>query len=117
MFSFQQKSYSRLAKRFARPAEEETITYVTEELSRMLGDEAPGADAVRSYLVHPRRKTTLTRQAQLLATDKLLEFAEINFRTCCDMLRYHTMRDAGLVDSVDEFIRLLQSGKSQKADP
>ena len=117
MNSFHQQSYSRLAKRFARPAEEETITYVTEELSRMLGDEAPGADAVRSYLVHPRRKTTLTRQAQLLATDKLLEFAEINFRTCCDMLRYHMMRDAGLVDSVDEFIRLLQSGKSQKTDP
>lgn len=117
MFSFQQKSYNRLAKRFARPAEEETIVYVTEGLSQMLGDEAPSADAVRSYLVHPHRKTTLTRRAQLLATDKLLEFAEINFRTCCDMLRYRMMRDAGLVDSVDEFIRLLQSRKSQKTDP
>ncbi len=112
MFSFQQKSYNRLAKRFARPAEEETIVYVTEGLSEMLGDEAPDADAVRNYLKHPNRKTALSRRAQLIATDKLLEYAEINFRTCCDMLRYHMMRDAGLVGSVDEFIDLLQRRKT-----
>ena len=40
--------------------------------------------------------------------DLLLEWTEINFRTCCDLLRYQMLRQTGVVDSVDEFLRLLQ---------
>lgn len=37
----------------------------------------------------------------------MLEFAEISFRTSCDLLRYRMMRDAGIVRSMDEFLELL----------
>ena len=38
--------------------------------------------------------------------DKLLECAEVNFRTLCDLIRYHRLKDAGVVNSVDESLRL-----------
>lgn len=38
--------------------------------------------------------------------DKMLEFAEVSFRTSCDLLRYRMMRDAGIVKNMDEFIEL-----------
>ena len=40
--------------------------------------------------------------------DRLLEQAEINFRTLCDLLRYHYWKQAGAVSSVDEFLELFQ---------
>lgn len=39
--------------------------------------------------------------------DKMLEFAEVSFRTSCDLLRYRMMRGAGIVRSMDEFLELL----------
>lgn len=41
----------------------------------------PEEDAVRAYLKGPGKKTTLTVGQQVLAMDKLLEDAEVNFRT------------------------------------
>ena len=72
----------------------------------------PEEDAVRAYLKGPGKKTTLTVGQQVLAMDKLLEDAEVNFRTICDMVRYQNMKEAGMVHSVDEFLQLLRSGRA-----
>ena len=73
----------------------------------------PEEDAVRAYLKDPGKKTTLTAGQQVLAMDKLLEDAEVNFRMICDMVRYQNMKEAGMVYSVDEFLQLLRSGRTQ----
>ena len=73
----------------------------------------PEEDAVRAYLKDPGKKTTLTVSQQVLAMDKLLEDAEVNFRMICDMVRYQNMKEAGMVHSVDEFLQLLRSGRTQ----
>ena len=73
----------------------------------------PEEDAVRAYLKDHGKKTTLTVGQQVLAMDKLLEDAEVNFRMICDMVRYQNMKEAGMVHSVDEFLRLLRSGRTQ----
>lgn len=73
----------------------------------------PEEDAVRAYLKGAGKKTTLTVGQQVLAMDKLLEDAEVNFRTICDMVRYQNMKEAGMVHSVDEFLQLLRSGRTQ----
>ena len=40
------------------------------------------------------------------AVDKLLEYAEINLRPLCDLLRYRQLKGFGVVHSVDEFTAL-----------
>ena len=73
----------------------------------------PVENAVRAYLKDPGKKTTLTVGQQVLAMDKLLEDAEVNFRMICDMVRYQNMKEAGMVYSVDEFLQLFHSGRTQ----
>ena len=79
----------------------------------MRGAKFPAAVAGRAYLKAPGNNTTLTVGQQVLAMDKLLEDAEVNFRTICDMVRYQNMKEAGMVHSVDEFLQLLRSGRTQ----
>ena len=52
--------------------------------------------------------------------DKLLECAEINLRTLCDLIRYQQLKDAGVVNSVEEFLHLVRPDDVldvQKEDP
>ena len=93
--------------------EKETLDYVTQEMRAVLGEKMPEEDAGRAYLKDPGKKTTLTVSQQVLAMDKLLEDAEVNFRMICDMVRYQNMKEAGMVHSVDEFLQLLRSGRTQ----
>ena len=92
--------------------EKETLDYVIQEMRAVLGEKMPEEDAVRAYLKDPGKKTTLTVGQQVLAMDKLLEDAEVNFRMICDMVRYQNMKEAGMVHSVDEFLQLLRSGRA-----
>ena len=39
--------------------------------------------------------------------DKLLECAEVNLRTLCDLIRYQQLKDAEAVNSVEEFLQLV----------
>ena len=39
--------------------------------------------------------------------DKLLECAEVNFRTLCDLIRYQQLKEAGAVHSIKEFLQLV----------
>ena len=77
--------------------EKETLDCVIHEMRAVLGEKMPEEDAVRAYLKDPGKKTTLTVGQQVLAMDKLLEDA----------------KEAGMVHSVDEFLQLLRSGRTQ----
>ena len=88
-------------------AERETLDYVLREMREVLGEAMPEEDAVRAYLQGPEKATTLSAEQQIVAMDKLLECAEVNLRTLCDLIRYQQLKDAGVVNSVREFLRLV----------
>ena len=87
--------------------EHETVGYVLREMETVLGEDQPDAEQVLAYLQAPDKPTSLSPHQQMVAMDKLLECAEINFRTVCDLLRYQQMKKAGVVNTVDEFLRLV----------
>ena len=88
-------------------AERETLDYVLQGLLEVLGEEMPEEDAVRAYLQGPEEATTLSAEQQIVALDKLLECAEVNFRMLCDLIRYQQLKEAGVVSSVEEFLWLI----------
>ena len=91
-------------------AERETLDYVLREMREVLGEAMPEEDAVRAYLQGPEKATTLSAEQQIVAMDKLLECAEVNFRMLCDLIRYQQLKDAGVVNSVEEFLYLVRPG-------
>lgn len=87
----------------------EVLRSVMETMEQSMDDgELPPAEAVRSFIRYPERPTELTAFQQALAMDSLLAEAEVNFRTLCDLLRYHYWKQAGAVSSVEEFLELFQ---------
>lgn len=94
--------------------ERETLEYVLDGMKKMLGEDLPDADQVQAYLMAPDKPTSLSLHQQMVAMDKLLECAEVNFRTTCDMLRYRQMKRAGVVSSVEEFLQLLHPGECEE---
>ena len=91
----------------AADAERETLDYVLREMREVLGEAMPEEDAVRAYLQGPEKATTLSAEQQIVAMDKLLECAEVNFRMLCDLIRYQQLKEAGVVSSVEEFLWLI----------
>ena len=88
-------------------AEKETMDYVLQEMQTVLGEEMPEADAVRTYLQDPDKPTELSTTQRIVAMDKLLECTEVNLRTLCDLIRYQQLKEAGIVNSVEEFLQLV----------
>lgn len=82
------------------------VRYIREEMRQAAPGRIPTAWELRSYFQFPDRPTALTAWQQILAVDKLLEYAEINLRTLCDLLRYRQLKGFGVVHSVDEFTAL-----------
>lgn len=76
-------------------AERETLDYVLQGMKEVLGDEMPEEDAVRAYLQDPDEPISLSTEQQIVALDKLLECAEVNLRTLCDLIRYQQLRMPG----------------------
>lgn len=85
-------------------ARQETLDYILTEMERTLGEQMPAAEAVISFLDGPDGETRLTDLQQLVLMDKLLEWNEINVRVTSDLLRYKMMKQAGIVQSLDEFL-------------
>ena len=98
---------SQLLRFLTADAEWETLDYVLQGMREILGEEMPEENAVRAYLREPEQPTKLSTEQQIVAMDKLLECAEVNFRTLCDLIRYQQLKDAGVVNSVDEFLQLV----------
>ena len=88
--------------------ERETLDDVLQGMRTLLADEAmPTAEQVRAFLRAPDGDTTLDPQQQMVAMDQMLQCMEVNFRTCCDLLRYRQMKKAGVVSDMEEFQHLL----------
>ena len=90
-------------------ANQDTLNYVLSELTETYGDNAPDENAVKIFLLSPNADTQLSPRERVIVIDKVLECAEINFRTTCDLIRYQFMKDAGMVHSMDEFLALFRS--------
>ena len=90
-------------------AEQDTLNYVLSELTETYGDNAPDENTVKKFLLTPNTDTQLSPRERVIVIDKVLECAEINFRTTCDLIRYKFMKDAGMVHSIDEFLALFRS--------
>lgn len=95
--------------------ERETMDYILREMEEVLGEEQLDAEQVRAYLQSPDAPTTLSADQQIVAMDRLLECAEVNFRTTCDLLRYQQMKKTGVVNTVDEFLRLVHPDDAEEA--
>ena len=100
-------SSKQLLQTITADAERETMDYVLQEMQAVLGEEMPEADAVRTYLQDPDKPTKLSTAQQIVAMDKLLECAEVNLRTLCDLIRYQQLKEAGAVHSIKEFLQLV----------
>ena len=101
-------SSKQLLQALTANAEKETMDYVLQEMQAVLGEEMLEADAVRTYLQNPDKSTELSTTQQIVAMDKLLECAEVNFRMLCDLIRYQHLKEAGVVNSVEEFLQLVR---------
>ena len=86
----------------------ETLDYVLQEMREILGEDMPEEDAVRAYLQEPDEPISLSTEQQIVAMDKLLECAEVNLRMLCDLIRYQQLKDAGVVNSVEEFLSMVR---------
>jgi hypothetical protein len=89
-------------------AERETLDYVLQGMREILGEDMPEENAVRAYLQEPDEPISLSTEQQIVAMDKLLECAEVNLRMLCDLIRYQQLKGAGVVNSVEEFVRLVR---------
>ena len=101
-------SSKQLMQALTANAENETMDYVLQEMQAVLGEEMPEADAVRTYLQDPDKPTELSTAQQIVAMDKLLECAEVNLRTLCDLIRYQQLKEVGVVNSVEEFLSMVR---------
>ena len=90
-------------------ADQDTLDYVLSELSETYGDDAPDEKAVKKFLLSLNADTQLSPWERVIVMDKVLEYAEVNFRTACDLIRFCFMKDAGMVHSMDEFLALFRS--------
>ena len=66
-----------------------------------------------SVTVSSSSAASLAAYQQMLATDKLLEYAEISLRTLCDLIRYQQLKEFGIVHSAKEFIQLFHPDEQE----
>lgn len=72
-------------------AEREVVDYIRQEMQQEMPDSVPAKDELLTFFRSPDAPTALDACQQMLATDKLLEYAEISLRPFCDLIRYCTM--------------------------
>ena len=93
--------------------EQEVIDYIRQEMQHDAPDSVPTEDELLTFFQSPDEATTLNAYQQMLATDKLLEYAEISLRTLCDLIRYQQLKEFGIVHSAKEFIQLFHPDEQE----
>ena len=96
--------------------EREVIDYIRQEMQHDAPDSVPTEEELLTFFQFPDAPTELDAYQQMLATDKLLEYAEISLRTLCDLIRYQQLKELGIIHSAKEFIQLFHSNE-QEATP
>ena len=94
-------------------AEQEVIDYIRQEMQHDALDSVPTEDELFTFFQSPDEPTKLDAYQQMLATDKLLEYAEISLRTLCDLIRYQQLKELGVVHSAKEFIQLFRPDEQE----
>ena len=93
--------------------EREVIDYLRQEMQHGAPESVPTADELFTFFRSPDAPTELDAYQQMLATDRLLEYAEISLRTLCDLIRYQQLKELGIVHSAKEFIQLFHSNEQE----
>ena len=93
--------------------EQEVIDYIRQEMQHDAPDSVPTEDELLTFFQSPDEATTLNAYQQMLAIDKLLEYAEISLRTLCDLIRYQQLKELGIVHSAKEFIQFFHPDEQE----
>ena len=112
MNSFEQ-STQQLLRFLTSHAEWEVIDYIRKEMQHGAPDSIPTEEELFAFFQSPDEPTKLDTYQQMLATDKLLEYAEISLRTLCDLIRYQQLKELGVVHSAKEFIQLFHPDEQE----
>ena len=83
--------------------EQEVIDYIRQEMQHDAPDSVPTEEELFAFFQSQDEPTKLDAYQQILATDRLLEYAEISLRTLCDLIRYQQLKELGIVHSAKEF--------------
>ena len=94
-------------------AKQDVIDYIQQEMRQDAPDDIPTEDQLLTFFQSPEEPTELDAYQQILATDKLLEYAEISLRTLCDLIRYQQLKEFGIVHSAKEFIQLFHPNEQE----
>ena len=108
-----EQSTQQLLRFLTSHAEREVIDYIRQEIQHDAPDSVPTADELLTFFQSPDKPTGLDACQQMLATDKLLEYAESSLRTVCDLIRYQQLKEFGIVHSAKEFIQLFHPNEQE----
>ena len=108
-----EQSKQQLLHALTSQVEQEVIDYIRQEMQHDAPDSVPTEDELLTFFQSPDEATTLNAYQQMLATDKLLEYAEISLRTVCDLIRYQQLKEFGIVHSPKEFIQLFHPNEQE----
>lgn len=108
-----EKSTQQLLRFLTSHAEWEVIDYIRQEMQHDAPDSVPTEDELLTLFQSPDKPTKLDAYQQMLATDRLLEYAEISLRTLCDLIRYQQFKELGVVHSTKEFIQLFHPDEQE----
>ncbi|MFR5846446.1 MAG: hypothetical protein ACLUEU_12190 [Oscillospiraceae bacterium] len=108
-----EKSTQQLLRFLTSHAEREVIDYIRQEIQHDAPDSIPTEEELFAFFQSPDEPTKLDAYQQMLATDKLLEYAEISLRTVCDLIRYQQLKELGIVHSAKEFIQFFHPDEQE----
>ena len=86
-----EQSTQQLLRFLTSHAEREVIDHIRQEMQREAPSSIPTEEELFAFFQSPDKPTKLDAYQQMLATDRLLEYAEISLRPFCDLIRYCTM--------------------------
>ena len=108
-----EQSKQQLLHSLTSQVEQEVIDYIRQEMQHDAPDSVPTEDELLTFFQSPDKPTKLDAYQQMLATDRLLEYAEISLRTLCDLIRYQQLKELGVVHSAKEFIQLFHPDEQE----
>ena len=108
-----EQSKQQLLHSLTAQVEQEVIDYIRQEMQHDAPDSVPTEEELLTFFQSPDKPTKLDAYQQMLATDKLLEYAEINLRTLCDLIRYQQLKELGIVHSAKEFIQFFHPDEQE----
>ena len=108
-----EQSKQQLLHSLTSQVEQEVIDYIQQEMQHDAPDSVPTEEELFAFFQSPDEPTALDAYQQMLATDKLLEYAEISLRTLCDLIRYQQLKELGIVHSTKDFIQIFHPNEQE----